>query len=91
MDSDTDEISVQTSEDKANLLDSIKNIVVDVISNLDDLQYHDYKFEENFKSEVYQSFQNINNEDLDKYYQEIIDTLSVSEGRGKYGDHINII
>lgn len=78
MDSDSDEISVQTSEDKMNLLDSIKNIVVDVINNLDYLQYHDYKFEENFKSEVYQSFQNINNEDLDKYYQEVIDTLSAN-------------
>ena len=69
------EISVESNEDKEHLLDSIINIVGDIVNNLDCLQYHDYKYEENFKSEVYQSFQNINYEDFEKHYQEVINSL----------------
>ena len=60
---DEPEISIETHEDKVNLIDSIKNVIIDVVTHLDYLQYHDYKFEDNFKSEVYQSFQNINYEE----------------------------
>ena len=69
------EISVETNEDKMNLLESIKHVITDIVNNVDYLQYHNYKFEENFKSEVYQSFQNINYEDFDKQYCEIIEML----------------
>ena len=76
------EISIETQEDKANLIDSIKNVILHVVNHLDYLQYHDYKFEENFKSEVYQSFQNINYEDFDKHYYEVINLLT-DNGNGK--------
>ena len=77
---DESEISIETQEDKVNLIESIKNVVVDIVNNLDNLQYHDYKFEENFKAEVYQSFQNINYEEFDKHYHEVIDSLT---GKGE--------
>ena len=72
---DNDELSVETPEDKVNLVESIKNVVSDIVNNVEYLQYHDYKFEENFKAEVYQSFQNINYEDFEKHYNEIVETL----------------
>lgn len=73
---DETEISIETHEDKVNLIDSIKNVVIDTVNHLDYLQYHDYKFEDNFKSEVYHSFQNINYEEFDKHYHEVIDSLT---------------
>ena len=44
MNMDESEISIETQEDKVNLIESIKNVVVDIVNNLDNLQYHDYKF-----------------------------------------------
>lgn len=79
---DENEISVESNEDKQQLLESIRNVVGDLMNNLEYLQYHDYKFEENFKLEVYQSFQNINYDDFDKYYNEVINSLS------KVGDEL---
>ena len=81
MNMDESEISIETQEDKVNLIESIKNVVVDIVNNLDNLQYHDYKFEENFKAEAYQSFQNINYEEFDKHYHEVIDSLT---GKGQH-------
>ena len=81
MNMDESEISIETQEDKVNLIESIKNVVVDIVNNLDNLQYHDYKFEENFKAEAYQSFQNINYEEFDKHYHEVIDSLT---GKGEH-------
>tara|TARA_A100001011_G_scaffold400696_1_gene517688 strand:- start:8623 stop:9855 length:1233 start_codon:yes stop_codon:yes gene_type:complete len=70
---DDDEVSVETPEDKLNLTESIKNVISDIVNNVDYLQYHDYKFEENFKAEVYQSFQNINYGDFEKHYNENVE------------------
>lgn len=78
---DVQEISAETAEDKANLIDSIKNVISDIANNVDYLQYHEYKFEENFKSEVYQSFQTINYEDFEKHYHEIIEKQIRNTGR----------
>jgi putative phage-type endonuclease len=78
---DETEISVETSVDKANLMDSIQTVVVDIVNNLDYLQYHDYKFEENFKSEVYQSFQTIKYEDFDTLYHAVIVLLTGNMGQ----------
>ena len=77
---ENNEIFIETPEDEENLVESIKNVVIDIVNNLDYLQYHDYKFEENFKSEVYQSFQNINYEEFDKYYHKVIDSLTECNG-----------
>lgn len=68
-----EELTIETSEDKTNLNESIKNVICDTIGNVDHLQYHDYKFEEHFKFEVYQSFQTINYEDFENQYNEIIE------------------
>lgn len=69
-----EELTVESPEDKINLSESIKNVVCDIISNVDYLQYHDYKFEDHFKSEVYQSFQTINYEDFENQYNAIIES-----------------
>ena len=84
---DDSEICVETVEDKKNLIDSVKNVVIDTITNLDYLQYHDYNFEENFKSVVYQSFQDINFEDFDNCYYDIIDSLSVVNSNHIWRSH----
>ena len=77
---DESEITIDNPEDKANLIESIKNIVSHIVINLDCMQYQDYKFEENFKSEVYQSFQTIKYEDFETLYDETIESVIRKNG-----------
>uniref|UniRef100_A0AB39J7I3 Exonuclease n=1 Tax=Florenciella sp. virus SA2 TaxID=3240092 RepID=A0AB39J7I3_9VIRU len=48
-----------SNDDISQLKESITNVINDLIHNIDILHYHDSKFEEFFKAEVYQSFSEI--------------------------------
>lgn len=73
-----DQIIPHTEQDKKHLIDSIKNVIIDIASNVDYYQYHDSKFEDNFKNEVYQSFHNIDFEKYEDIYETIKEDVIIS-------------
>ena len=63
--------SITNTIDMEHLKESIKHIIIDTLNRVENSQYPDYKFDEFFKSEVYELLQYINYETFDNIYEKI--------------------
>jgi putative phage-type endonuclease len=60
-----------SSEDYTNLKKSIEEVICDIGKNIEISTYHENKFDEYLKNEIYQSFREINFEEFEKIYEDI--------------------
>ena len=66
-----------------NMYECIETIVVDNVENIDNINIHDYNFEEKLKTEIYKNFvilfENYDYEKFNEFYDENIEDIFSTE------------